>query len=255
VAATSAVAREEQPSLASSHATSRQTAYRLFCFPYAGGGASSFRSWQPLLPEQIELCAMRLPGRDGRVAVPAFQRMAPLVAHLVNALRSRLDLPFALFGHSMGALVAFEVARQLRRERLPAPCHLFVSGFRAPQLPDDGQSIHELPDGPFRDELRRLGGTPPAILDDAELMELVLPNLRADFAVCETYAYTPEAPLDCPVTAFGGRDDVEVSRADLAAWRAQTRGAFKIRQFAGDHFFLNTLTNRVVQAMLRAMGL
>jgi medium-chain acyl-[acyl-carrier-protein] hydrolase len=208
-----------------------------------------------LLPETIELCPVRLPGRDGRVAEPAFQRMAPLVAHLVDLLRSSLDLPFVLFGHSMGGLVAFEVARQLRRERLPAPCHLFISGFRAPQLPGDGDNIHELPDGPFRDELRLLGGTPPAILDDAELMELVSPNVRADFAVCETYVYTPESALDCPITVFGGRYDAEVSRSDLAAWRTQTRGAFNIRLFAGDHFYLNTLTTRVVKAMLRAMGL
>jgi medium-chain acyl-[acyl-carrier-protein] hydrolase len=154
----------------------------------------------------------------------------------------------------MGALIAFEVARQLRRERLSQPRHLFVSGFRAPQLPDHGPSIHDLPDERFRAELRRLGGTPPAVLDDAELMAVVSPNLRADFAVCETYVYVSDAPLDCPVTVFGGRADVDVSPADLAGWRSQTRGAFDIRMFDGDHFFLNEQTPRVVESVLHAVG-
>jgi medium-chain acyl-[acyl-carrier-protein] hydrolase len=162
-------------------------------------------------------------------------------------------VPFAFFGHSMGALISFELARQLRRQHAPGPIALFVSAHRAPQRPAPNPPVHSLPQDEFVEELRRLNGTPEAVFQDAELMQLLLPTLRADFAVCETYTYMPEEPLECPILAFGGLQDHEVSRDDLAAWRAQTHRTFKLRMVPGDHFFLHSARASLVCVVSRAM--
>src|SRR5712691_623251 len=212
---------------------------RLFCFPYAGGTASVFRAWSEHLPPEIEVCPIQLPGRESRLGEVPFSRLPPIVEALAPALRPYLDKPFAFFGHSMGALIGFELARHLRREGQSDPIHLFVSGHRAPQLPDPNPPIHQLPEPAFIQELRRLKGTSEAVLADPDLMELVMPMLRADFAVSETYLYTPEQPLACPITAFGGLQDKEVSRGEMDAWRVQTQQSFLLCMLPGDHFFLH----------------
>jgi len=153
----------------------------------------------------------------------------------------------------MGALISFELARQLRRQYAPDPIALFVSAYRAPQLPAPSPPIHSLPQDEFVEALRRLNGTPEAVLQDAELMQLLLPTLRADFAICETYTYTPEVPLECPILAFGGLQDREVSRDDLAAWCHQTHRAFKLRMVPGDHFFLHSARASLVYAVATAI--
>lgn len=168
-----------------------------------------------------------------------FTRMPELVAAISQAMLSHLDKPFAFFGHSLGAIVSFEVSRLLRREHQREPQHLFVSGSGAPQTSRVGQALHDLPDSRFLKGLRELDGTPREILESNELMQLLLPTLRADFAISETYVYRPEPPLDCPITAFGGLQDQEVSRKRLEAWRNQTNAAFSLQMFAGDHFFLH----------------
>lgn len=187
------------------------------------------------------------------MAEPAFTRMEDLVRALVPALRPHLDLPFALFGHSMGAHVAFEVARALEREGL-RPRHLVVSGNRAPSLPFPRPRIHHLPDARILAEFARLGGTPREVLDDPQLMALLLPILRADLALCETYAYEAGPPLECPINAWGGARDPDVPVAALEAWRDETRGPFTLRLFDGGHFFLQESRAQAFAALRDALA-
>ena len=216
-----------------------QTHLRLFCLPYAGGAASLFRAWGNHLPPTIEVCPIQLPGRENRIGEPAFTQVQPLVQAILNGLQPYLDKPFAFWGHSMGALLAFELARQLRRTHQPAPQHLFVSAHRAPHLPYPTPPIHHLPEAEFMDELRHLQGTPEAVLQHKELMQLLLPLLRCDFELVETYTYHPEAPLPCGISAFLGEQDQHVSPAEMAGWAEQTRGQFHLHQLPGDHFYLH----------------
>lgn len=168
-----------------------------------------------------------------------YTRMALLVAEIAAAIDELLDRPYAIFGHSMGALVAFELARTLRGRGAPMPDSLFVSGRRAPQLPDPDPPLHGLAEDRFIGEMaRRYNGIPQIILEDADLMRLFLPTLRADFELIETHAYADQAPLACPIVAFGGQSDGRASSADLLAWQAQTDASFGLRLFRGDHFYL-----------------
>ena len=222
---------------------------RFFCFPYAGGGASAFASWVHLMPPEVEICAVQLPGRETRLGEKPFVRLPVLVQALRESLRPYLHGPFAFFGHSMGALICFELTRELRRARLPGPVHLFVSGHRAPHLPDPDPPIHQLPASAMVAELRRRYDTPETLIQNPELLELLLPVLRADLAVCETYLYSAEDALDSPITVYGGLEDPKVSRQELAAWRSQTRGVFDLRMFPGKHFFPQTAELFVLQSL------
>lgn len=213
---------------------------RLFCFPYAGGAASIFRSWSSKLPPTVEVCPVHLPGRAHRIAEPAYVSLPPLVEAVARALAPHLDRPFAFFGHSMGALIGFELARHLRGRGGPQPEHLFVSACRAPQIPRTQPPTYQLPEAEFVEELQRLNGTPREVFGHPELLKLMLPILRADFAVCQTYEYVPAPPLDCAIAAFGGLDDPDISAEDIRAWGAQTVNRFGARMLPGDHFFLHT---------------
>jgi surfactin synthase thioesterase subunit/glycosyltransferase involved in cell wall biosynthesis len=213
---------------------------RLFCFPHAGGGAAAFLRWAESLPAGIVLSPVRLPGRESRLAEPPFCEMAPLVAALGQAIEPFLAEPFAFYGHSMGAVVAFELARRLRARGLPLPQRLFVSAARAPQfrkhytpppVPDDAQFIAEL---------RRLEGVPAEVLANEELMQLVLPALRADSALFRNYLCTDDPPLPCPIRAYGGLEDPNVTRAHLEAWAAETTASFALEMFPGGHFFIDS---------------
>jgi medium-chain acyl-[acyl-carrier-protein] hydrolase len=223
-----------------------QAQLRLFCFPYAGGSASIYRAWPDDLPRTIEVCAVALPGRGGRLLEAPFHNLLPMVRALSDAIVPYLDRPFAFFGHSMGALVAFELARHLRRQRRPTPIHLFVSGRSAPQLRRPGSGIHRLPRKAFVEGLRVLNGTPPEVLQSEEMLEMLLPALLADFTACAEYVYTGDAPLECPISAYGGRDDPEVTEDELRAWRDQTLRPFTMRLFEGDHFFLRSASADVL---------
>lgn len=222
---------------------------RLFCFPYAGGGASVFHNWPDGVPDEIEICAIQLPGREERIVDAPYDRLPSLIPPLAEALRPLLDMPFAVFGHSMGALIGFEFARCIRREVGLEPVHLFVSGHRAPQLPDPYPPSFQLNDTKLLKVLRRLNGTPREIFDNEELQRLVVSIMRADLAVCETYDYSPDAPLDCPISAFGGLADREVSRAALTPWRAQTSSTFVLRMFPGGHFFIRETGTLLLEAI------
>lgn len=231
---------------------------RLFCFPYAGGAANVFHQWSSLLPPSIEVCAVQPPGRGSRLLEVPFTDSGELVRAAADALLPYMDRPFALFGHSMGALVAFELARLLRREWLRGPLCLFVGGRCAPHIPETRPPLHALPEPQLLKELELMNGTPEEVLAHPDLMKLMLPLLRGDFSVAETYRYTDEPPLDCSITAFGGLGDAGVSRQGLEAWKAQTRVAFSLHMLAGDHFFLHTaerpLLDVVASEMLRLAG-
>jgi medium-chain acyl-[acyl-carrier-protein] hydrolase len=227
---------------------------RLFCFPYAGGGASVFRTWAQQAPAGIEVCPVQLPGRENYLQEPPYTRLKPLVQALVPVIVPYLDRPFAFFGHSMGALISFELACRLRQQFDLKPVHLFVSGYRAPQLPRPNCSIHNLPESEFIEELRRLDGSPEDVLQNVELMELLLPVLRADFELCETYTYSQAGPLDCPLTAFGGWQDIIVGYEDLAAWREQTQASFRLQMYPGNHFFLNNTHLPLLRAVSQELA-
>lgn len=228
---------------------------RLFCFPYAGGGASVYRLWPRELPGGVEVCAVQLPGRESRWREEPFRRVEPLADAVTEALRARLARPFAFFGHSMGAVVAFEVSRRLRRRGLEGPRHLFVSGRSAPRVELSDPPIHDLPREEFFAELRRFSGTPEEVLRNRELLELVEPLLRADFSVSETYRYRPDAePLAVPLTALGGAEDPEVAPEHLARWREETTGPFQEHLLPGGHFFLAERRGEVLAIVERELG-
>lgn len=227
-----------------------QARVRLLCFPYAGGGASAFARWAQHLPPTVEVCAVQLPGRENRLREPLCTQLAPLVSTLGDVLAPLLERPFALFGYSMGAIVAFELARLLRRQGKPLPVHLFAAARIAPQVRDPAPPIHTLEHGAFIQKLRDLNGTPEVVFQDQELQRLIIPILRADFAVNEAYTYTPEPPLDIPLSALGGTHDPKVSQESLAQWDTQTTRDFRLRMFPGDHFFINTAQAPLLQTLV-----
>jgi medium-chain acyl-[acyl-carrier-protein] hydrolase len=211
---------------------------RLLCFPNAGGGASAYRLWQERLPSDVEVCPVQLPGRETRLREPALRELPALIELLRVETAQLRQAPFAFFGHSLGALVAFELTRALRRrgERLPA--QLFVSACRAPHTEDDGVALSSLDDTAFLDALREFAGTPEPVLQDRELLALVLPTLRADFALRDGYRHTEEPGLPVPITAYGGEDDEHVPQSSLFGWRAHTQHSFSFARFPGGHFYL-----------------
>jgi medium-chain acyl-[acyl-carrier-protein] hydrolase len=226
----------------------------MFCFPYAGGGASIYRGWGSSLPGDLEVCPVQIPGRESRLREPAFDHLEPMVAAIAEALDPHLGLPFVFFGHSMGAMIAFELARVLRRRGRPQPLHLFVSGRRAPQLPAREEPIHALPEPEFIAKLRELNGTPEEVLQHEELMKLIIPLLRTDFSVNETYEYKEEEPLQAGISAFGGLGDEEVTREDVEAWKEHTRGRFRMRMLPGDHFFINSGKDLILESVSRDLA-
>lgn len=208
-----------------------------------------FARWNAASGGRLEICAVHLPGRESRITENAFTSVDALVPALVDRLTPHLDRPYALFGHSMGALIAFETARELRRRSLPSPARIFASAFRAPHLPDRFPNRHVLDDEAFVADLRKLAGTPDEVVADEEMMALLLPTLRADVTLCETYVHRVDDPLDVPLTVCGGEDDARVSRDELEGWRRHTRAGMELRIFPGHHFFLKSHRAAVVAAI------
>lgn len=223
---------------------------RLLCFPYAGGAASAYRLWSAAFPPEVEVCPIQLPGRGSRFRETPYRRAMDLVPAAADGLRPLMDRPFALFGHSMGALVAFEFARELRRRSWPAPVLLAVSGRQAPPRPAPDPPFGHLPDAEFIQEVRgRYDGIPAEVLAEEELLQLVLPSLRADILVLETYSHVPEAPLDCPISCFGGEEDRHVTREGLEGWSEHTRAGCTVRIFPGRHFFIDSAREAVLRSL------
>ena len=230
---------------------SDQATVRLFCLPFGGGGAAIFREWPRDLWPEVEVWHVQLPGREARFREPLLTRMETLVGPLADAMLPQLDRPYAIFGHSMGALIGFDLARRLRRLGAPDPAHLFFSARRAPHLADPRSPLHALPDDDLVAQLtQRYNGMPRAVLESAELLRMFVPVIRADLTLTETYVYTPEEPLVSPISAFGGLEDGAVSRDDLAAWGDLTGSSFTLRMLPGGHFFLQTLRPRLLSAIV-----
>jgi surfactin synthase thioesterase subunit/glycosyltransferase involved in cell wall biosynthesis len=222
---------------------------RLFLFPSAGAGTSAFRGWADALPAGVIICPARLPGRESRLAEVPFRRMDPLVSELAEAILPYLQQPYALFGHSMGAAIAFELSRLLRRLKRPQPAALFVSGARAPQFRLGHPPPPEPSEEEFLAELDRLEGLPDEVLRNRDLLRVVLPALQADTALYRNYAYCEEPPLDCPIRAYGGLEDPNVRPEHLEAWSKQTTNAFALRTFPGGHFFVETARTQFLRAL------
>jgi medium-chain acyl-[acyl-carrier-protein] hydrolase len=211
---------------------------RLFCLPHAGSGTSAYNLWRRLLPPSIDVCPIHIPGRESRLAELSVTDSPTLIAGITAALADaeagHLKLPYAIFGHSMGSLLALELAFSLRASGLPQPGYLFVS-----HVPIRQGELHRLPDADLLEALAiRYGGLPQEILETPELLELYLPILRADLTLLETHRYAPQLPLDCPIAAFAGTDDRNVTPEGLAAWGDHTTAAFETRLFDGGHFYL-----------------
>ncbi len=229
-----------------------QARLRLICLPYAGGNSNAFRSWAQYLSPSVELCNIELPGRGFRLAEDLYRNIKPLIRDLAAGIKPYLDKPFAIFGHSMGALTGFELTHRLLEDYGRKPVHLFLSGRGAPHLASREEPIHHLPENDFVEKIKNYNGTPGEVLQHEELMNLMVPILRADFEVCETYEYTAkEAQLDVPLTVFGGLKDESALREDLESWKDYTRGSFNVRMFPGDHFYLLSTEKLLVETILR----
>ncbi len=220
---------------------------RLFCFPHAGGTAASFRHWSDRLPPRLEAVAVQLPGRADRLRELPLSSIPALAGALANAMEPYLDSRFAFFGHSMGAVLAFEVAHLLAARGAAVPEHLVVSGRRPPDVRGSEPDMHRLPDEMFVAEIdRRYGGIPGQLLHEREVMALLLPGLRADIAALETHNPEPRPPLGMPITAFGGAHDPLTPVAHLEAWQGAGSGPFRMRLFPGGHFYLEAQSAAVL---------
>lgn len=214
---------------------------RLFLFPYAGGGPGAFGKWPVAFPGTVEIRIAHYPGRGSRHDEPPLRTISDLAGQLSEAIRPLLEKPFAFFGHSLGGLVAFELARQLHRQNLPRPQTLFVSACGAPHDPDLHPPIHTLPDREFMSVLWELNGLPAELAGRPDLLELLLPVLRADFEAAESYEFIVDnPPLSCPIVALSGQDDLHVKSEEIEGWSSHTSATFKSRNFPGGHFFIHT---------------
>ncbi len=227
---------------------------RLFCFPYGGGGLASYSAWPAAVPKGVEVASPQLPGRDSLVGVEPVVDLPTLVDLVATGIRPLLDRPFVMFGHSLGALLAFEATRLLRRQGGPLPRLLMVSARSAPHLPPTRPAIHHLPRESFLEEFRRYGGMPADGRVSEELVELLLPALRADMRMHEEYDFAEETPLDVPLAAFGGRDDPEVDREELMAWSEHTTAGFLLRLFPGRHFYTGESRGELLATISGLLG-
>jgi medium-chain acyl-[acyl-carrier-protein] hydrolase len=227
---------------------------RVFLFPYAGGGTAVFSKWSTEFPSNIEVHIAHYPGRGSRHNETPIRSLVTLIDRLAQAIQPLLDKPYIFFGHSLGGTIAFELTHHLRQNELPQPHALFVSACPAPHLPRPHAPTHVLPDDEFLTSLKKLGGISDEILQNQEMLDLLLPVLRADFELIETYRHTYDKPLDCPIFALGGIEDPRVSHEQLEGWTMHTHAAFESTYFPGDHFFINTARASIIESMNMEIG-
>ena len=223
--------------------------WRLYCFPPAAAPASMFNAWGRAFPGQVEVCGVELPGHGRRLHEAPIAELRGLVEATCETLLPELDRAFAIFGHSMGALVGYEVARHLGSRYQRQPAYLFVSGHRAPQLPIARPPLHRLDDRTFIEQLTARDGAPLGLGGEGELLQLILPVLRTEAELCETYEHVPGPLLACHISALGGVDDPTVTAGELRAWQAQTTGRFRLHTFPGGHAFIRTAGAEVAAAL------
>lgn len=223
---------------------------RLFCFPFAGGSASVYRAWSTGLPSDIEVCPIQLPGRGDRFAESAFHRIRDLVPVLIDGLELLFDLPFVFYGHSMGSLIAFELAHELRARGGPLPLALFPAAHQAPKVPHE-RAISELSDSELLAYVEEKSNT-VQLHQYPELLKIILPTLRCDLSLCDTYICGATSKLTCQITAFAGQDD-RLSRAALESWGDETEGPFDIEMLPGGHFFLSSSRVQLLEVLTRKL--
>ncbi len=232
----------------------RNPKLKLLCLPFAGGSSVAYREWGRMLPDSVEVLALEIPGRGQRLMEPLVTHLPDLVRQIAENIQDELDRPYAFFGHSMGAMLAWELSHHLAARYNSEPSFLFLSGRGAPHLNDREEPIHQLSDELFREKIRSFEGTPPEILQHKELMELLLPIIRADFKMVETYEHKNRPPLNIPITILGGLEDESTPREHLDAWQGYTTASFSVRMFPGGHFFLQKQTARILELIMRDLN-
>lgn len=223
-----------------------QARLRMFCFSYAGGNGSVYLQWQPRLDPRIELVAVQLPGRGSRLQEAPMISLSALVEQLADRIQFPDHLPFVFFGHSLGGLLAFELTRYCRLQRMSLPSKLFVSGCDSPQFRSPARNLHELEGDALIGALAEYNGTPPELLMHRELMSLLEPAIRADFALSANYQYRQGIRLDMPVSVLSGREDVDVDLMNISEWQRETTRECIVTWFDGDHFFINSSQDAVL---------
>ena len=227
---------------------------RLFCFPSAGGAASMYQTWVGDLPAGIDVIRLQPPGREGRFTEPACGSFAELLPQVREAIEPWLDVPFAFFGHSMGALVSYEVTRMLRADGGPQPAAFYPSGHRAPHLPMRRDPWADLPRDELIAELKDIDGIPDLLLENEELLDVVLPTVRTDLRAYEAYAFESGEPLGCPITVFSGTEDKLVDEPEREGWREHTAGECVVHALPGRHFFINDQRELVLGHLARDLA-
>lgn len=230
--------------------SSQKKPIKCFCLPFAGGGASTYYSWTKKKSSIVDFYPIQLPGRESRIIEPTFHRIDELILYLIDAIEEELDQPYVLFGHSMGALISFEWVREVRRRKLAEPLHLFVSGKKAPHMCRKRYSF-PMSDEKMIEVLRDMKGTPEDVLQNQELLELILPMLKADFELVESYVYRQEDALSCPITAISSWDDDHVYEHELQDWNVHTHASFQTKMFPGDHFYLQNIGDELVDWVIQ----
>ena len=226
---------------------------RLFCFPFSGGGASVYRSWSDAMSEEIEVRCVQLPGRETRYKEARVTDIKTLVKDIVKAIECYQDKPFAFFGYSLGALLAFEVSRELRKQNMKLPNHLFVAAMHAPQAPPVHPPLSKLADDKFLQQIEHYYQPQDEAWNNPGLREIFLPVLKDDIALSDSYTYQDEMPLPCPIDVFAGEDDRGAPLALTQCWSEQTSTQMNHHVFKGGHFFINTSLNEIQSLVLKAL--
>ena len=223
---------------------------RLFCFPYAGGTPQVFSRWVNYLPKDVELIAIRLPGRENLIGVPPYQDWETLLFDIEELIIPFLDKPYALFGHSFGGRIVFEMGLRLQRQRLACPEHVYISGCSSPENPCQRPYLHELSEQEFKQKLLTMAGTPEEILKNKALMKLLEPTIRADMRLSELWRFSGEEKLNVPLTIFCGLQDEIDPPAKMDSWRKYTSRKFSCHLFNGGHFFLNHFQSQLAHIVV-----
>jgi medium-chain acyl-[acyl-carrier-protein] hydrolase len=221
----------------------------LFCFPYAGGSAYAYNGLAKYAPSNLEVCSVQLPGRGPLYSVKPFETMVDAVRPIVSSIVGKVDKPFVFFGHSMGGILCFETALLLKKMYNISPRMIVISGRGHPSL-SSKTCLHKMSDRDLVKELKERNGTPDEVLNNEEMLELILPVIRADYKMCETYAYNAQDTLDCSIAVYGGLED-NIKEKDLLAWKSYTKGEFVLRMFTGGHFFINTSEQQVANILYK----